>query len=151
MSIKSIFNLYSIIILGVILSAISIFIYVRYQNSINQTTEIKYNPLTESEKAIVNKNIKDTIAQQKQKRLSEAVKEKKDSLQHSSVDGEFNPDNVKAEYVNKHSEFVEEQSNDINVKKSQQQEEEEKKLMLMWVIPAKYRKVLHLIQVIFPI
>ena len=130
MSIKSIFNLYSIIILGVILSAISVFIYVRYQNSINQTAEIKYNSLTESEKALVNKNIKEEIAQQKQKRLSEAQKEKKDSSQHSSddettvVDAEFNPDNVKAEYVNKRPEFIEGQSNGINAKKRKQQAEE---------------------------
>ena len=127
MSFKAIFNLYSIIILGVIISAISIFAYVRYQNSINQEAEIKYNPLTESEKAIVDKNIKDTIAQQKQKRQSEAVNEKKASVQHSSndetngADGEFNPDKVKAEYMKKRPAFVDEQSNDIYVKKSKQQ------------------------------
>lgn len=130
MSIKSIFNLYSIIILGVIISAISIFAYVRYQNSINQTAEIRYNPLTESEKAVVDKNIKDAIAQQKQKRLSEAQKQKKDSDKQASVDEttvgktEFNPDNVKAEYMKKRPEFVDEQSNDIYVKKSKQQEGE---------------------------
>lgn len=130
MSIKSIFNLYSIIILGVIISAISIFAYVRYQNSINQAAEIRYNPLTESEKAIVDKNIKDTIAQQKQKRLSEAQKQKEDNDKHASVDEttfgrtEFNPDNVKAEYMKKRPEFVEGGSNDINVKKSKQQAEE---------------------------
>ena len=130
MSIKSIFNLYSIIILGVILAATSVFIYVRYQNSINQTVEKKYNSLTESEKDLVNKNIKEEIAQQKQKRLSEAQKEKKDSSQHSSddattvVDAKFNPDNVKAEYVNKRPEFMEGQSNGINAKKSKQQAEE---------------------------
>ena len=130
MSIKSIFNLYSIIILGVIISAISIFAFVRYQNSINQAAEIRYNPLTESEKAVVDKNIKDAIAQQKQKRLSEAQKQKKDSAQHSSVDEttvgktEFNPDNVKAEYMKKRPEFVEGGSNDIYVKKSKQQEGE---------------------------
>ena len=130
MSIKSIFNLYSIIILGVILSATSVFIYVRYQNSTNQTVEKKYNSLTESEKDLVNKNIKEEIAQQKQKRLSEAQKEKKDSSQHSSddkttvVDAKFNPDNVKAEYVNKRPEFIEGQSNGINAKKSKQQAEE---------------------------
>ncbi len=130
MSIKSIFNLYSIIILGVIISAISIFAYVRYQNNINQAAEIRYNPLTESEKAIVDKNIKDTIAQQKQKRLSEAQKQKEDNDKHASVDettvvdGEFNPDRIKAEYMKKRPEFVEEGSNDINVKKSKQQAEE---------------------------
>ena len=127
MSIKSIFNLYSIIILGVIISAISIFAYVRYQNSINQTAEKRYNPLTESEKDLVNKNIKDAIAQQKQKRLTEAQKQKADNDKHASVDEttvgktEFNPDNVKAEYVNKRPAFIEDQSNDINVKKSKQQ------------------------------
>ena len=130
MSIKSIFNLYSIIILGVIISAISIFAYVRYQNSINQAAEIRYNPLTESEKAVVDKNIKDALAQQKQKRLSEAQKQKKDSDKHASVDEttvgktEFNPDNVKSEYMKKRPEFVEEGSGDINVKKSKQQAEE---------------------------
>ncbi len=130
MSIKSIFNLYSIIILGVVLSAISVFIFVRYQNSINQTAEKRYNPLTESEKAQVDKNIKDAIAQQKQKRLSEAQKGKKDSVQHSSddettgVDAEFNPDNKKSEYMNRRPEFVEDHSNDYNVKKSKQQAEE---------------------------
>ncbi len=130
MSIKSIFNLYSIIILGVIISAISIFAYVRYQNSINQAAEIRYNPLTESEKALVNKNIKDAIAQQKQKRLSEAQKQKEDNDKHASVDEttvgktEFNPDNAKAEYVIKRPEFIEDQSDDINVKKSKQQAEE---------------------------
>ena len=130
MSFKSIFNLYSIIILGVIISAISIFAYVRYQNSINQAAEIRYNPLTESEKAIVDKNIKDTIAQQKQKRLSEAQKQKEDNDKHASVDEttvgktQFNPDNLKAEYMKKRPEFVEEGSNDINVKKSMQQAEE---------------------------
>ncbi|MYB64725.1 hypothetical protein F4X73_08545, partial [Candidatus Poribacteria bacterium] len=75
--------------------------------------------MTESEKAVVDKNIKDAIAQQKQKRLSEAQKQKKDSAQHSSVDEttvgktEFNPDNVKAEYMKKRPEFVEGGSNDI--------------------------------------
>ncbi len=128
MSIKSIFNLYSIIILGVILSAISVFIYVRYQNSINQTVEKRYNPLTESEKAVVDKNIKDAIAQQKQKRLSEAQKQKEDNDKHASVDEttvgktEFNPDNAKAEYVIKRPEFIEDQSNEISVKKSKQEE-----------------------------
>lgn len=127
MSIKSIFNLYSIIILGVILSAISVFIYVRYQNSINQTVEKRYNPLTESEKAVVDKNIKDAIAQQKQKRLSEAQKQKEDNDKHASVDEttvgktEFNPDNAKAEYVIKRPEFIEDQSNEISVKKSKQE------------------------------
>lgn len=127
MSIKSIFNLYSIIILGVILSATSVFVYVRYQNSINQTAEKRYNPLTESEKAVVDKNIKDAIAQQKQKRLSEAQKQKEGNDKHASVDEttdgktEFNPDNAKAEYVIKRPEFIEDQSNDINVKKSKQQ------------------------------
>ena len=130
MSIKSIFNLYSIIILGVILSGTSVFIFVRYQNSINQTAEKRYNPLTESEKAVVDKNIKDAIAQQKQKRLSEAQKQKEDNDKHASVDEttvgktEFNPDNVKAEYVNKRPAFIKDQSNDINVKKSKQQAEE---------------------------
>ncbi len=130
MSIKSIFNLYSIIILGVIISAISVFIYVRYQDSKNQAAEIKYNPLSESEKALVNKNIKDAIAQQKQKRLSEAQKQKEDNDKQASVDEttvgktEFNPDNAKAEYVIKRPEFIEDQSNDINVKKGKQQAEE---------------------------
>lgn len=130
MSIKSIFNLYSIIILGVIISAISIFAYVRYQDSKNQAVEKRYNPLTESEKAVVDKNIKDAIAQQKQKRLSEAQKQKEDNDKQASVDEttvgktEFNPDNAKAEYVIKRPGFIEDQSNDINVKKSKQQGEE---------------------------
>lgn len=128
MSIKSIFNLYSIIILCVIISAISIFAYVRYQDSKNQAAEIKYNPLSESEKALVNKNIKDAIAEQKQKRLSEAQKQKEDNDKHASVDEttvgktEFNPDNAKAEYVIKRPGFIEDQSNEISVKKSRQEE-----------------------------
>lgn len=129
MSIKSIFNLYSIIILGVIISAISIFAYVRYQDSKNHAAEIKYNPLSESEKALVNKNIKDAIAEQKQKRLSEAQKQKEDNDKQASVDEttvgktEFNPDNAKAEYVIKRPEFIEDQSDEISVKKSRQAEE----------------------------
>lgn len=125
MSIKSIFNLYSIIILGVVISVISIFAYVRYQNSINQAAEIRYNPLTESEKAIVDKNIKDEIAQQKQKRLSQAQEQKEDNDKHASVDETtFNPDNVKAEYAKKRPKSVEEGSNEIFVKKNKQQTEE---------------------------
>ncbi len=84
--------------------------------------------MSESEKALVNKNIKDAIAEQKQKRLSEAQKQKKDNDKQASVDKttvgktEFNPDNAKAEYVIKRPEFIEDQSDEISVKKSRQEE-----------------------------
>ena len=130
MTIKSIFNLYSIIFLCVIVSALSIFVYVRHQNGTKQTAEVKYNTLTESEKAIVEKNIKNIIAQQKQKRIFEEQEQKKDTRQQTAVDetnrnnSEFNSRDVDAQYANKRREYIKAQSNEVETKKTKQPQEQ---------------------------
>lgn len=129
MSTKPIYKVYSIIILCVAVSALSVFSYVKHQNTTQQSVEIKYNPLTEAEKAIVEKNIKDKIAQQKQERRAEEMNQKKDASQYSKVDessrerSEFNSPDMDREYENKRPSFIDSQTDEIQVKKTKQKQQ----------------------------
>ena len=127
MSIKSISKVSSIIFLCVVVSALSVIFYVRNQNNAHQTVEVKYNPLTETEKAIVKKNIKDRLAQQNQGRLSEKLKN--GDNQNRSVDEtvidrtEYDSTEMNAEFVKNRPEFLEAQSDEIEAKKTNQKQQ----------------------------
>lgn len=131
MSIKPIYKVSSIIFLCVVFSALSVLFYVRHQNNTQQTVEVKYNPLTEAQKAIVKKNIKERLAQQKQERVSE--NQKNSDNQNPSVDEkgidrtEYDSTEMNAEYVKKRPDFIDAHSNEIEAKKAKQKQQSSEK------------------------